>query len=482
MGNRVQLTRAASTEASAETAVSSAFIRRLNHPVAAGVISIAAWLGFVLARWQVWAQGHISLFIMSGVKDYSHPSQMVPHISHVPSQGYDGQFYYRFARNPFNWNPTAYGITIDHNYRYTRIGYSLIAWILSGGGHARLLPTVLVVINLICVGLMAYLGAKLAQESGRHALWGLAFVVYMGLVISLGRNTSEPLADACMLAGILAYRHRRYIWAALLIAYAVFTNEPILILAVAFALVRLYQIWKKRVKPGLPDLVWVLPGAVYVLLEIAEKIVVKGKSGGVSDFTSNLTLPFKALVPGVVRDIADSSWSHLGLYDYNVLDFIGLAVIVVAGLLVIRAARVSLEEKAAFVGFVLVEIVLASGQFWDSTFGEGRTYIDAFLLGVLMLLATPAGAVSRAAGTVGGAVSDAAGAVSETVSGAAEAAADAVTDAAAKARTTISSRTLVVLDRVFSTDWVMTNKRLGWLMVIPVIVLVVVARRHILHQ
>jgi hypothetical protein len=39
-----------------------------------------------------------------------------------------------------------------------------------------------------------------------------------------------------------------------------------------------------------------------------------------------------------------------------------------------------------------------------------------------------------------------------------------------------------MLGRVFAADRVMTSKRLGWLMVIPVIVLVLVARRHILHQ
>ena len=428
-------------------------MRRLNHPIAAGVIAFVAWLGYVLARWQVWAKGHITLFIMSGSRRYSHPSEMVPKISHVPSIGYDGQFYYRFARDPFNWNPTAYGITVDHPYRYTRIGYSLVAWIVSLGGNARLLPAVLVVINLICVALMAYLGAKLAQESGRHALWGLAFVAYMGLVISVGRDTAEPLADACMLAGILAYRHSRYIWAALFIAYAVFTNEPILALAVAFALVRLYRMWKKQVRPGVQDLVWVLPGAVYVILQIAEKIVVKGTSGGLADASSNLTLPFKALVPGVYRDIIDSSWTHMNRhgysYNFNLIDFIALAIIVVAGLLVIRAARVSLEEKAAFVGFVLVEIVLASGQFWDATFGDGRTYIDAFLLGVLLLLATPAGAVTGSAGTATGTV--------------------------IKARTTL-------LSKVFAADRVMTDKRLGWLMAFPVIVLVLVAGRHILGQ
>lgn len=433
--------------ASSERATGSLVLARLNHPAAASAIALVGWLAFVLARWQVWANGHITLFIMSGVKDYSHPSQMTPRISHVPSQGYDGQFYYRFARNPFNWNPTAYGITVDHNYRYTRIGYSLVAWIVSLGGNARLLPTVLVVLNLVFVAVMGYLGAKLATEHGRHALWGLAFVAYFGLVISVGRNTSEPLADACMLAGILAYRRSRYVWAALLIAYAVFTNEPILVLAVAFAVVRLWKIVvKKQAKPGLADLVWVLPGAVYVILQLAEKVIVPGKSGGVADFTSNLTWPFGALVPGLYRDIARSSWTHLGMYDYNLIEFIALAIVVVAGLLVIRAAQVSLEEKAAFVGFVLVEIVIASSQYWYSTFGDGRTFIDAFLMAVLMLLATPAGTVSGA-----------------------------VTDAAVKARATL-------LDKVSPADRVMPGKRLGWLMAIPVIVLILVARRHILFQ
>jgi hypothetical protein len=34
-------------------------------------------------------------------------------------------------------------------------------------------------------------------------------------------------------------------------------------------------------------------------------------------------------------------------------------------------------------------MVIASRQFWDSVFGDGRTYIDCFLLAVIMLLATP---------------------------------------------------------------------------------------------
>lgn len=423
-------------------------LARLNHPIAVGMVGFIGWLIYVVARWKIWAHGHISLFIMSGSNNkYSHPAQMFPKISHVPSTGYDGQFYYRFAFDPVNWHATAYGITVDYNYRYTRIGYSLVAWIVSLGGHGRLLPTVLVVVNLICVGLMGWLGAKFARESGRHALWGLLFVAYFGLVISVGRDTSEPLADACMLGGLLAYRHSKFILAALLVAYAVFTNEPIGVLCVAIAVTRLHQFWLKRARPGKPDLVWVLPGVMYVLLQIIEKLVVKGKSGGVADATSNLTLPFKAMVPGVYRDITHLGFSHLGvLYDYNLIEFIALAVIVVAAFLYIRSSVAPPHEKVAFAFFVLVEMVLASGQFWDSTFGDGRTYIDAFLLAMVLLVAVPAGAM-----------------------------AGSVTDTARTAHASLAGR-------VFSADRFLSNRRLGWLAAVAFVVLVVVARRHVLTQ
>ena len=373
---------------SSERSAGSPVLARLNNPVAVGAIAFLGWLAFAAARWQVWASGHITLFIMSGVK-YSHPRQMSPRISHVPLAGYDGQFYYRFALNPFNWHATAYGITVDHNYRYTRLGYPLVTWLLSAGQH-RLVPAMLVVVNLLCVAAMGWLGAKLARDSGRHALWGLLFVAYFGLVISIGRDTSEPLADACMLAALLAYRRSRYVLAAILLAYGVITNEPILIMAVGIGLTRLYLMYRRRARPGVADLVWAVPGACYIVLQAAEKILVKGAAGGTSDVAANLTLPFKAMIPAIIRDFRLMSWTHLGMYDFNLIELIVLFTVVVWGLLVLRATTAPLHERVGFVAFVVVELVIASGQFWDSVFGDGRTYIDAFLMAIVMLLATPA--------------------------------------------------------------------------------------------
>ncbi|HJY00197.1 MAG TPA: hypothetical protein VJ351_05215, partial [Streptosporangiaceae bacterium] len=73
--------------------------RGLDRPVVPAVIAFAGWLGFVLARWQFWAKGHLSLFILlgSGRTGFTHVKQLPPGvmIGDPNAAGYDGQFYYR---------------------------------------------------------------------------------------------------------------------------------------------------------------------------------------------------------------------------------------------------------------------------------------------------------------------------------------------------------------------------------------------------
>jgi hypothetical protein len=82
--------------------------------------------------------------------------------------------------------------------------------------------------------------------------------------------------------------------------------------------------------------------------------------------------------------------------------------------------------------------VFASGQFWNTVFGDGRTYIDAFLMAVIMLLATPSRRTAEAPAT---------------------------------------TRLWV-----FASNRIVTNKYLGWLTAVAVIALIVVARRRILFE
>ena len=87
-------------------------------------------------------------------------------------------------------------------------------------------------------------------------------------------------------------------------------------------------------------------------------------------------------------------------------------------------------------------MVIASGQFWDATFGDGRTFIEVFLMAVILLIATPA---------------------------------TAVTGAAASAHASL-------MDRAFAADRTMSSKRLALVAAPTIVVLIFLLRRHILHQ
>ena len=149
---------------------------------------------------------------------------------------------------------------MDQSYRYTRVGYPLVAWVLSAGQH-RLVPVALVGVNLLAVAAMAVLGGMFARDSGRHALWGLAFAAYFGLVISVGRDTAEPLAEACMLGGLLAYRRAgsparsarlMYTVAAALFTFGGITRETILLAPAAIAVTRIIALVRRRASPAWP--------------------------------------------------------------------------------------------------------------------------------------------------------------------------------------------------------------------------------------
>jgi hypothetical protein len=361
----------------------------LNRPLVPAVIAFFGWLGFALARWQIWAKGHLSLFIMAG-HVYTHRAQLPRGLLLVPSAGYDGQFYYRLALDPFNWHATAFGITMDQSYRYTRIGYPLLAWIFSLGQH-QLVPVVLVVLNLLAVAAMALLGGMFARESGRHALWGLAFVAYFGLVISVGRDTAEPLAEACMLGGLLAYRRGTvpmYLLATALFTFGGVTRETILFAPAAIAVTRLIAIARRRANPGLADLTWVVPAAGYGLVEVAVHFVVKGEFPLLANSSRNLTVPFTALVDALKYDAAHINTAHLSPIDISLLEYATLAIFILAGLAVLFVTTAPAHERLAFVFFVL-QLGLLSSQIWTSTFGEGRSLIEPYLMALVLLVATP---------------------------------------------------------------------------------------------
>ena len=358
---------------------------RTNHPAVPALIATLAATAFTLARWQTWAHGQISRFILVG-RHFATPSQLPHGMPVAKTYGYDGQFFYRLALNPLNFHHTAYGITVDRPYRYMRIGYPALTWVLSLGQH-DLVPVILVLINVAAIGALGYLGAMFATQGGRHALVGLLIPGYFGLLTSLSRDTAEPLAAVCLLAGLLAVRGRRPVLAAALLAYGALTRETVMVAVAAIAILRVLGILRGRTRPGREDLAWAVPTAAFA----AWQVVVKAATGSIpllADGGRNAGAPFIAPLQAFRHNLG-----HIHLHQFEQYDlwFLELAILVcfsVAALICLRSTSAPGHERLAFVLY-LVEICVVTPSTWNSVDADMRSFIEVYLLAVIILLGTP---------------------------------------------------------------------------------------------
>jgi hypothetical protein len=382
---RAEVADSAMPDARSAIPPSGSLARRTNRPAAAALIATLAAVAFTLTRWQTWAHGNIGRFILVG-RHFAVVSQLPHGMPVAKTYGYDGQFFYRLALNPLNFHHTAYGITMDRPYRYMRVGYPALTWLVSLGQH-NLVPVMLVVVNIAAIGALGYLGGIFAVDGGRHALAGLLMPGYFGLLTSLSRDTAEPLAAVCLLAGLLAVRRRRPVLAAMLLAFGALTRETVMVAVAALAVMRVLGILRGRARPGRQDLAWAIPAAAFV----AWQVVVWAAIGSVpllADGGRNAGTPFIAPVHAFLHNLG-----HVHLHQFEQYDlwFLELAILVcfsLAALLCLRSTSAPGHERLAFVLY-LIEICVVTPSTWNSLDADMRAFIEVYLLAVIILLGSP---------------------------------------------------------------------------------------------
>jgi hypothetical protein len=275
---------------------------------------------------------------------------------------------------------------MDRPYRYMRIGYPALTWLLSFGQHF-LVPAMLVAVNVAAIGAMGYLGGVFAREGGRHALAGLLLPGYFGLITSLSRDTAEPLAAALLLAGLLAVRARRPVLAALLLAYGALTRETVMVAVAAIAIMRVIGVLRRGQWPGRDDLVWAIPTGVFVVWEI----VVKAATGSIpllADGGRNAGTPLIAPLQAFKSNLAHINTHQFDQYDLWFLEIAILALFALAALASLRSTSAPVHERLAFVLY-LVEICVVTPSTWNSLDADLRSFIEVYLLAVIILLGMP---------------------------------------------------------------------------------------------
>lgn len=201
------------------------------------LLTLVAYGAFALLRLHLF-NGDISRFVVAG--EHFIPVASGAHVGLSVlrnSDGYDGQFYYLLALNPFSPHAALAGAHFDSPaYRAQRILYPLLVWLVTLGGHARYVPLALVTVNLAAIVAIAALAALAARRMGLHPSAGLMVAFYPGFLLSLARDLGEPVGIAFALGGLLCALNRRWGWAALLLSLAVLGRETTALFALALLL------------------------------------------------------------------------------------------------------------------------------------------------------------------------------------------------------------------------------------------------------
>jgi len=306
--------------------------------------------GFIVGR------GNLSRLALIGTV-FSNRAELPSYLVQVPGTGYDGQFFLRLALDPFNLHQVAFGITMKGDYRFQRIVYPLLGWLLAGGdGH--LVPIALLVINVVAVTVIAATAAALARDTQHPTLVGVLVGGYFGYTLSAGRDLAEPTAAAFAILGMYLFEHRQWLLAGIMLALAALTLETELVIAVGIGIAWLVGLVAKRRVPFNP-VAFLVPGVAWLGFEA----LLEGVLGHIalrSDLRGNLGIPIITVVRGVMAHLRVLDTTHLLWFGQLAV----LTLFVVLAATSLGSALVPSYLKAAWAVMLALTLSL-SGEVWN---------------------------------------------------------------------------------------------------------------------
>jgi hypothetical protein len=361
------------------------------------LFTVPLTVGFVLLRWLDAAHRRLARFILAG-SSYAARSRVPRGLPIRAGSGYDGQFYYQLALDPFNLARTAFGIRLDSLSRIERVGYPFLAWTLVLGHHADV-PLTLVLVNIVAAAVLGLAGGLLAKSAGRHAAWSLVFPLYWGYLWTIGRDLSELTTAAFVVLALAALVRKRPVLAGLAFLGAVVSKETAVLLVGTLAVT---GVWLRArdtttrtlllsTRSGttshgarmfrMPDLAWAIPLGGFALWQL----VLVGATGHLPIYKSggeNLGPPLVGFVHGI---------SHYATSLPSVASALWFAELLLMAVLVGSTAQLRRYAPAELQVLWLVAIALgvcAATGVWLGDVGF-RSLDDIYLLSWVVLLFHP---------------------------------------------------------------------------------------------
>ncbi|MDO8497085.1 MAG: hypothetical protein Q7S61_00880 [bacterium] len=345
---------------------------KLNKPFIPVCITLILYIFFLVFLLQ-YKNKDITSLITAG-SQFTNKKELISRIDILSdSSGYDGQFFYRLALNPFTQKQKEYGILLDTPfYRQQRLLYPLMASLISLG-NPLVIPYAMVIVNIIFLCILALYGCLYAQRRKKHALWGLVFSLYAGFLFTLSRDLAEIISSGFFLAGLFYFDSKKFKLASLLFSLAVLTKETAMILPLSICMV---GIWERSIKK---IVVGILPVVTYFIWH--GWLIYNWKENTTFGVQSNMDIPFR----GIWLSIKIMPQQSIYLQNTYFLELLFLFSISLLSFIYILRRKINLYLITILILYSLL-LVSLSLNVWREDYGFMRAFSEMFIVIFFILM------------------------------------------------------------------------------------------------
>ncbi|EAZ93085.1 hypothetical protein CY0110_03414 [Crocosphaera chwakensis CCY0110] len=193
--------------------------------------------------------------------------------------GYDGQQFLSLALDPFLQNSETIN-SLDHPiYRYRRIFYPFVSYLLALG-NKTLIPYIMVAINAFSIIIIVAITDLYFKSDNVSKFQSLFTLCIPGVWMVLSLGTADLFSSVFLIASFYCYRYEKYKLTALFISLGCLTRETLLIVWFALFLTSLIQKRFKQIQYLLYGLIPPILWTVYIsFLDLPGKVRVKDNFG-----------------------------------------------------------------------------------------------------------------------------------------------------------------------------------------------------------
>ncbi len=299
------------------------------------------------------------------------------------SPGYDGQFYRLVAHDP--WLRKGYSQYIDVPLmRRARIFAPASAWLLAFG-RDRYIDGAYIALILLSIFFGAYWLGRWAEFHGAHTVWGLAFLLVPGTIVSIDRMILDGPLTA-LFSGVLWFsaRNRTTVVFPLLAAAALTRETGFILIAACCACALFRREWRHLLlyaAAALPAIAWLA-----FMYASPPSYVAKGSVSWLFDYPA-IGILMKLFMP---ESYPFGPSLTLFVQALDVVALLALFAALVLAAWSLRRWPFGLEQWVA-AGFLLLFLAVSTPGFWTSAYNYARVFSPLLL--VVLLPAVKRGAV-----------------------------------------------------------------------------------------